>query len=349
MHVTLAGNIMAPSVAFAMLNRHLAARGIQTISLLGCGKEIDLSSNAVRDLVYLADVILIGMSGPEKLAQTELEIAEKALKQDVPFGFYADTYDAFRRPWIPEFLRKRTSFLFTVGEEEKVEAQKLFPDAEIVASGNPTWEYFFSPRFSKYEVRSLFKIQTGEKVILCSLGTALEPNLAMLKNLNGALAAGKNNYSLRTIIIGIHPGDQNYRNDPRIYAKILSPIFRALFVPKDKMPTMDIIPGADYVVDTPGSSIGINAACLRVPVICYCSKEALDSLEESTTKRSWRPCESGVILPVYSPDELSLAFGQDFTAMIERQKEIYPAPQEKGRAVKIMAETIQKYGSGKNG
>lgn len=348
MLVTLVGHMMAPSIAFTALAQHLTTKGIQTLSLIGGGKPTNLSPSAISVLVESADVVLIGMSAPEELAREETLSALSAELRNTPFGLYADTYDVFRRPWFDKrlkILRENASFLFVPGEKEKEEARKLFPNAEIVASGNPTWEDFFSPRFSREEVRQRLMIRRDEKAVLCSIGTILENNLTMLEALDTALTAEKNRRFFWKVIVGIHPGDQNYRNDPAIYAKSFRANVPMRFVARDEMPTMDIIPGADYVVDTPGSSIGVNAACLLIPVICYCSEAALNELEKSIAKKSWRPCELGVMLPVYSLDKLAGAFNRDFTAMIERQKEVYPAPAQKGQAVRIMAETLQKYGS----
>ena len=348
MLVTLVGHMMAPSIAFTALAQYLTTKGVQTLSLIGGGKATNLIPSAINGLTENANVVLIGMSTPKELAGEEALVATSAELRNIPFGLYADTYDVFRRPWFDQefkFLRDSASFLFLPGEEEKKEAQKLFPNAEIVASGNPTWEDFFSQKFSREQVRGAFMIRQNEKAVLCSIGTVLETSLELLKALDAALTSGKNSLLPWKVIVGIHPGDQNYKNDPLIYAKSFGAKVPMRFVARDEMATMDVIPGADYVVDTPGSSIGINAACLRVPVICYCSETALDGLQQSIAKRSWRPCDLGVMLPIYNLSDLAGAFNQSFSPMIEHQKKIYPKPAEKGRAIRIMAETLQKYGA----
>lgn len=343
MLVTLVGQMMAPSIAFTTLAEHLTTKGVQTLSLIGAGKSTNLKN--LDSLVENADVVLIGISGPKELAREELIAAEIATVQNIPYGFYSDTYDVFRAPLINRKLKSRAAFLFVPCEEEREEAKKIFPNAEIIASGNPTWEDFFSPKYSKKQVRDLLMIKRKEKAVLCSLGTVFEINMKILKALDAALTQIRNINIRSKVIVGIHPGDQNYRKDHLIYTKNFQAKVPMRFITRDEMPTMDIIPGADYVVDTPGSSIGINAACLRKPVICYCSEIALDNLEKSTTKKLWRPCKLGVMKPVNDPNGLAYEFHQDFGQMIKRQKEVYPKPAQKGRAIKIMTETLQRYGS----
>jgi hypothetical protein len=355
MFVALIGHMMAPSVALNMLSQHLTGRGVPTLSLIGAGKSTNLDFSVIYKLFGKANVVLIGMSSLKILAEEELLAAEIAALHNIPFGFYADTYDVFRRPWISRDLRNKTAFLFLLYQEEKEEAQKIFPNAEIVVSGNPTWEDFFSPSYSKKEVRSILGIKNHEKAVLCSIGTILDVNLTMLNALDAALTAEKNSRTHWKVIVGVHPGDQNYIKNPMIYAEnfqaripmIYAESFQVKipmrFVARKEMATMDIIPGTDYIVDTPGSSIGVKAACLRKPVICYCSDTALNNLEKSITKRSWKPCELGVMLPVHSLDNLADAFSQDFGPMIEQQKKIYPKPAKKGQAVEIMAQTLQRH------
>lgn len=346
MIATLIGHMMAPSIAFTMLSQALIERGIQTISLIGAGKSTKSTTYPIiYNLVAKADVVLLGMSGPKKLAEEELLAAEIAATQNIPFGFYADTYNVFHHSWINQELRDKAAFLFLPVEEERKEAQILFPNAEIVVSGNPTWEDFFSSKYSREQVRDLFMVGENEKLVLCSMGTIFEINLTMLKALDEALTAKKNSLVRWKIIIGIHPGDQNYRKDRDIYKESFRARVPMRFVARNEMATMDIIPGANYIVDTVGSSIGINAACLRKPVICYCSEAALNELEKSTGKRSWKPWELGVIKTVYNTRELTDAFDLDFSNRIKQQKNVYPAPLKKGQAIKIMAETLQRHGT----
>ena len=343
MPVTLVGSIMAPSLAFAMLEKELKKRGVEVRALLGNGKPVGLSAREVKEFVAGSDVVLLGMSVPGEFAREEHWAAFGALDKGIPLGLYADTYGVFRRPWF-RYTRKEASFLFVPDEEEAKEARpELGPESktEVIASGNPTWEDFFSPNFTREGVRKGLSINGNETAVLCSIGTVLEPNKVMLEAVDRAMDASNLNAKL---IVCIHPGDQHFKENPGVYNDLINAMSTpSLLVTMDFMPTMDVVAGMDLVIDTPGSSIGICAACQRVPVVCYCSKEALASLEEAITTRVWKPCERGVMLPIYDLSELKAMPNQNLSAMVERQKRIFPAPTEKGRAVRIMADTLTKY------
>lgn len=338
MIATLVGSIMAPSIAFGMLAKHLKENGVEVRTLIGNGKPVGLSVREIKELVIGSNVVLAGMSVPAEYAREELWAAETAAINGIPFGLYADTYGVPRRDWF-RFLREEANFLFVLDEEERREARELCPKAEVVASGNPTFEDFFSPKFTKQEVRARLGIRDLETALLCSIGTVLEPNKVMLK----AVGEAVNQVALWKVIVCLHPGDQNFKENPAVYAETIRRMnISVRIVTREEMPTMDAVAGADLVVDVPGSSIGICAASQRKPVICYCSKEALDSLEHAIGTRIWKPCERGLMMPIYNLTEFNGALNQDFSAMVEHQKKALQ-PAEKGQAVRIMAETLMKY------
>ena len=99
----------------------------------------DIAKSMIKQVVSLpgnVDVVLCGMSSSPELAQEELAACEAAVKNGVPLCLLADTFGAWGRPWFEPY-RAAASALFVINQEEALKAWELFPNAKIVASGNP--------------------------------------------------------------------------------------------------------------------------------------------------------------------------------------------------------------------
>jgi hypothetical protein len=114
------------------------------------------------------------------------------------------------------------------------------------------------------------------------------------------------------------------------------------------LPTPHALPGADMVV-TFTSMLGFEAACQRIPVICFFPGYGLVQVT-----KEWEQCRNGTAIAAYgsSPPQLAeqmelvLAPGS-YTAvrLLRRQEEVYPAPATMGTAVSIVSDTLSRFRS----
>lgn len=341
MRVLLVARDVAPSQALERLREVLLLRLDDVHSFLGYGKPISNSYNS-RLITERPCVVLCGMSSFAEVAKDEIAVAEVAARMGMPYGFYADTYGSAQRPHF-EHLRKEASFIFVINGEEAKTARELYPNAKVVVSGNPMWEDFFIPKLSREEVRSKFEVDNDEYMVLCPGGKSLTIDTlhwgAVIEALSMEPTAEK-----WKVFFSAHPGSQYLPED---YTELINYSKRVSvrLVAKDFMSASDMLPGVDIVINS-ASTIGIEAACQRKPVIEYFTEIALARLEESIHSRNWPTWELGVAAKVNgNPERLlckirDLLFYGGFVSMRKRQEEVYPAPQEKGSAVRKMVETL---------
>ena len=107
-----------------------------------------------------------------------------------------------------------------------------------------------------------------------------------------------------------------------------------------------MIPGCDIVVES-ASTIGIEAACQRKPVVDFFTPDGLANLERQTRSTLWPPVELGAALAVDRAEALvgilkSLASSSlNLREMRKNQAIIFPSPREKGAAAKIIANVLR--------
>lgn len=332
MKVALVATDTAPKAAFARLEPALKEAGIEISSL-------------VKD----ADVILAGMSSSLKLAEKELEAVEIAETDGKPFGFYADTYGTIRRPWFERF-RKSASFVFVINDNEAIDAKGIFPNAKVVISGNPMWEDFFNPKLSRAEARAKLEVVEDCKVVLCPGGKNFIINILHFGAVIDAMNRAADNLKYRNknnnfkVVFALHPGDQNKMEayaDLSKYSRV--PVF---IMTKEHASTSLILPGCDLVVES-ASTLGIEAACQRIPVIDYFTETALSRLEEATGSREWDLCKAGAAIRVLDTDTLEagivlLVENSKIVTLQVRQEMAFPKPPEKGAAIRAMVRTLQE-------
>lgn len=385
MKVVLVGYDVAPSQALERVGKELSASGADVCLFLGNGKPI---KNAY-DAQLIAEhpcVVLCGLSSSKELAKDEIATAEVAMKMGMPFGFYADTYGGINRPWFAH-LREKASFIFVINEEEGKKARELYPNANVVVSGNPMWEDFFTPKLSREEVRRKLGVGDGEQMVLCPGGKSLAVNMLHWGGVIEALSMGGSFAPVdHKVFLSVHPGDKpveeikkiqklvaefNLDKESDLDKEVIDQLVDRLVktaeasyltnyndlvnyskrvpikvVTRDFMSASDMLPGADLVIDS-GSTVAIEAACQRIPVISYFSEIALARLEETSGSRDWELCKLGVAYGVYgnTSDHLiryvdDLLLADSLARMQRRQEEVYPKPQEKGSAVRKMVETL---------
>lgn len=345
MKVLLVGTDVAQCFAFKILEEALKVIGIEVKTVLGNGKPVTWPSmdlSELKNLVRETDIVLTGLSSSSENAGIEIHAAEVARDLGKPFGFYADTYGSQERPWFAH-LRADTKFLFVLNVEEAESSKLLFPNAIIVASGNPTWENFFFPALTRETVRKQLNVSDDEQLVFIPGGTPLEINLSVLTAVITTLNSYPNLQKKRwKIAYGVHPGDNNYKNNPCVYDSFREwSRFPFEIIPREKMRGSDMLPGVDFVIDC-GTTIGIEAAHQRKKIICYLCNIGINNLKITINSAIWPPCEKGVMhLVERGTDELATAFSMDFTKIHERQAEVFPSPAAKGASVNAIIETLK--------
>lgn len=385
MNVVLVAKDVAPSSAFERLELELTKQSIRSFSFLrGIDRRAEAGNAELSMETWMehCDVVLLGMSSSEKLAEIEIRAAEEAVKWNIPFGLYADTYGVINRGWLAH-LRDKASFVFVINEEEGKKARGLYPNAKVVITGNPMWEDFCTPKLSREEVRQRLGVSDEQKMVLCSGGKNLAVNML---HWGGVIEAFSKKSAPKDykVFLSVHPGDKpaeeikkiqklvaesNLDLDKDVVDQLIDRLVKTAeasylahyndlvryskrvpvkVVTKDFMSGPDMLPGADLVIES-ASTLGIEAAFQRIPVISSFWEVALARIEESCGSRDWELCDSGAALRVDGDPNQLLYFIQDLLlsgslangfGMKERQAEAYPMPPEKGAAVRMMAETL---------
>ncbi|MEK7078036.1 MAG: hypothetical protein AAB911_00525 [Patescibacteria group bacterium] len=309
------------------------------------GISVDQVSKLVTDEGMGFDVVVCGMSSSPELAKEELAACEAAVKAGIPLCLFADTFRSWARPWFEPY-RQAASALFVINPEEAEKARNLFPHAKIVASGNPAWEDFFFPKYTREEVRQKLEITDEQKMILVPGGKCLAQNMLLF---GAVIEAANQPGSGYRVVLTLHPGDSN---PSEIYADLVKySRTLVLVIPKEMLSGSEIIPGCDVVVQS-GSTIGIEAACQRKPVIEYLTYVGLGNWERQTGSRKMETIELGIageLRAFHGIHELSLYIHQLTGAehiarlgSLAQQEKVFPQPAEKGVAVKMIINTLQE-------
>lgn len=307
-----------------------------------------LANHSAQFVIYPqeADVVLLGMSSSPELAEDELAACEAAVKNGIPLALFADTFRSWARPWFEPY-REAVSALFVVSPTEAEKARELFPNAKIVASGNPTWEGFFFPKYRRDEVRAKLEVGDVDSMILVPGSKSLAVNMLLFGGvIDAAIMLGE---AYGQVFVSLHPGD---KNPPKLYKELAdySPI-PVKFVLRDFMSGSEMIPGADVVVES-ASTIGIEAACQRVPVVEYFTYAGRGNWKRQAGSVDYEPCELDIAVEASLDTRqfsevlnLILAKGDEWDVcriMLERQREVFPKPVERGVAVKVIVSTLRE-------
>lgn len=344
MKLVMVAKDIAPSKAFEKFQKRYE-KEISITSFLGFGKSIDIKLKTIEKEVRTANVILLGMSSSEELAREEIFaglIAADAIK---PFGFFADTYNVVGRTWFGA-LKNIAKFVFVINEDEAKKAKSFFSNSEIVISGNPTWEDFFFPQVSYKDIREYLCMADDGKMILCPGGKNFLVNIlhwgGVIDAINLFDPAG-DLYKFK-IVLAMHPGDLN---DPNSYADLVKFSKVPAMITKNSPSSSQLVVGCDIVVQS-ASTVGIEAACQRKPVIDYFTGLALERLKESTGCYSWEPCNLGISKAVISEprmlrNNILNLLGKGYAPMREIQERIFSKPGEKGESLRKMFLFLAKY------
>ncbi len=365
--VLLVARDWAPSNAFVKLAGLLGKQEVYVESFLGHGKDILLKGGL--DATAYAEhpcVVLTGMSSSEKLAREEIAALEVGSMSGNPVGCYSDAPGAFTRPWFAH-LRDKLKFLFVLNEEEAETARRLFPNATVIASGNPTWDEWYEPKMPRADARAKLEVADGYKVMFCiAAGKFLPANVANLVNMiSAASRLGMYAHKEWHIVYALHPGDEDFDGHFKIdkdhlkttgevrYVQIediYAPIrnycrFPLTIMSKAMLKTTDALSAADIVIDS-GSTSGTEAVARNLPVIEYMTELQWERIREQTGERRWPTVDQGCVPLTEEVGELAnkirsmLLFGEFERVFLPRQKECYPKPEKPGVALRAMADTI---------
>lgn len=358
--IVLVGADAAPSRCFMRLEPVLRERGLETELIVGDGKPLTKSTRDIMEAVSSAGIAILGMSSPD-VAVPELTAGEVAKHENIPYGFYGDV----RRCWARARagtcfaeLAPGAAFYFGVSQEDAEMAKQIFPKARCVGTGNPIREENAFPRFTREEVRAKLGVTPSETLVLAPGGVWAWENMARWAVIVEALSMLEKITSWRSkLVLALHPGDRTvYAVDPetqkelKLYEKLISfspiPIQATT---KEILPTPEIVPGADIIVEF-GTSIAQGAAYYGVPVISLAFELSLRGLEMGDGSRILEAVEDGISsLVKASAVELANQIYELLTpnnvkarTMRVRQMELYPKPKGCGEALRKIADAIEQ-------
>lgn len=259
MRVLIAAHDKGPSRALRPVELLL---GPGTISWLHDGNAVGLDADSASSyLSSEADAILTGMSSPAHNAAFELSLARIAKDAGLPLALFADTFGAWQRSWFAP-VRDYAKLLFVAHEREIEEARKLFPNARVLACGNPSWDAYFAPA-SRDEARAKLGLPS-ERVVLSPGMKDPALNFALWTTL---AEATRRDLPVRLhVLLAPHPGD---RTNAGVYASLFPYAGENAtigFLPAG-VTADQAVPAADAVVHSGNSSVGLHALCRGIPVI----------------------------------------------------------------------------------
>lgn len=274
--ILLVAGDYAPSECFEVLSLKLDKTypELEIFTALGYGFPFHFE-NIDFDMLDV-DFVLLGMSSSLESAHAEICTGIFAKGRGIPYGFYSDM------PLCPNRAREGALFhelamdaeLFCgLFQSDVVTTSKLFPSARCVMTGNPVRDSMAFPRFSREEVREMLEVASHEKLILAPGGKFPAGN-AFLWIL---IAEALNDSTYReqsVLVLSPHPNDPASRliyADSRMPADLYrdvvanSPV-RTIAGDESALDTLDIVAGADLVIEFSGST-SVCAAYQRIPVM----------------------------------------------------------------------------------
>lgn len=331
MSIVFVANDTAPSNALGMVAEKLRSRD-ETVHVFFGGK----------DEVVLPDdtsMVISGMSHSLTASEQEISALQQAMYRGIRTGLYADTFDCAQRDWFSDF-RTSVGLLFVPTESERIKASSFFGNAQIFPVGNPIWQASAFPDLTRTEALTELKILDGQTVIFCPLRKEAGINREHLNLVAEALKS----LEKHVVLVGIHPGDPNFKNNPDFYKNSLPPNNRLV----TGIPTKNVLPAVDIVVNA-ASGAGIDAAYQRKPVIDILIESVLVETERLHGRRVWQPVEDGASIGASSSLELRKAVDILLNSMEKRdrltmaQEKNYPKPTTPRDAVMDMVNYIQLY------
>lgn len=360
--IVLVAHDAAPSRCFDQLSIALVSAN-PTVSkrVFTChGKGTTVDSETLRSSINGAKLVILGMSSTAEFAELELRAGKIAIELDVPVALYSDVplavYRARQGAWFYDIAQKAKLVLGLL-PNEMGQLKALFPVANHHHTGNPIREEDAFPKFSHAEVRSKLKLLEDDIVILASGGKFAAANMAMWTLLFEACATLDIRDRIE-VIVSPHPGDPTLRaidgqtgKPLKLYEELCeeAPV-HALYVTKEIMATMDILPGVNLVVEFTGSA-SVGAAYLNIPAISPTFGIAMSKFSKESGLRMVECVEQSASIAVsMEVTDVARIIAQLLKPssrlrrdLIASQKISYPRPQERGQALKALVYGILQF------
>lgn len=239
--------------------------------LLNAGKVAPPEPNELVQAILDTDVVVTGLAS-ENTKAFEIGVCLKAMAARKPLAFFSDTFGAWSRPWFAEF-RDYVSLVTVVVASEIAAAEKMFPNARVVATGNPAWEEFHAPydRGDQLKLWKLLEAKRSDQLILISGCKDAAVNKEMILAAFGAAddASAQNEFQM---IFSLHPGDKTPPHEYHDFCgkeRAVWPLPWANFVTltSDQMRGDVAVGGVDVVFTYNTSSVAMRAIAHGQPVI----------------------------------------------------------------------------------
>ena len=342
MRFVAVGHDYLQSEIIKKLALELKSRGHEAVIFVGDGKQLTSEPPEMEEAVSNSEVVLVTISNR---TDEEVSAGLMAVKHNKPLIVSAD---AFRSYSMPAFapLRFHTRILFRTTGDRAEDARNLFPNAEIHVVGNPFWEAWANPEFSRNEVREKFEVEDDECFIACAGDKPPGDNIMLFGCLLEAVEVLQKRGIKTKLLIGFHPGASL---PPSFYHGV----FRrsdipVMFTGPETMSLSDAVVGADMVINTV-STIGIQAAYQHVPSINFMSIFTRTMLARDTGEDTWDLCDNlGISRAVRgsSVEELMEVISEfaktGFSSLSAKRDIVFPVSFVPGKCIHLMANTIER-------
>lgn len=298
----------------------LREEGFTVHALLGEGKKPSpFTEETIARTVVLADTTIVFTTDDTGI---EVMAAKAAMRSHGKLVLASLGYRSWKKEeFIP--FRKYANTLFVMDEVEAKEAKALYPNANIIATGDPLCEELSKQTKTREEVRSALKVTSKECLVLVAGEKEVNINIPLGVAVIEALLR-MSLPELYHVVFTIHPGHtpltkQSDASDLiNFYENQLgkySPRVRVSVSMKDVpfgIGTPEMVAGADIVIGT-NSMVQVQAAYQRIPAAGMPFAAAWRGVTLPPTQHGWWPYyDKWVVHPVYSlsPLELSECIGK---------------------------------------
>ena len=308
-------------VALGLCEKLLEA-GASVQNLLGNGQDPSpITIDMVQRGVALSDIVVVLTSDNTAI---EVAAASFAVMNSKKLVFVSLGFRSWEKEDFTPF-RKHVSLVVVSDQIEAEKATDLYPNANVLVSGDPLCEGMASPSLSREEVRAKLAITKNQALVLISGEKEININIPLGVTVLEALrlmSAPK----LFRVIFTIHPGHallpkQVTANIPELIEFYWSQLEG--YIPDVEVTssckanpfgigTPDMVAGADIVVGT-NSTEQVRAAYQHIPAVGLPFFAAWRGVTLPRVNHGWwHYYDKGVIAPVYdlSPVTLCERFSQ---------------------------------------
>lgn len=331
------------SALVKQLAAELEKRGHEVKAFLGNGEAIQVAPGEMEEAIKASDLVFVTISNRN---EDEVVAGLLAVQYGKPLCLDARDFSAFRMPAFSQ-LRSSVRILFRTTGDRTEEAQALFPNAEVLTVSSPFWEAWEHPKFSRSKVRQQFRVKRDECFVLCAGDKFPPDNILMIGCLLEATEKIQKMGAKVRLLFGLHPGDPL---DRRFYEEM----FKRTDIPvmmtgPNTMSLGDAVVGANVLINTV-QTMGIQAAYQSIPSVNFIGIFTRTMLVRDQGEDVWDPCDNlGIAKAVRGSSVedlaeaiLSIYLEEGFSRMAAKRDEVFPAPLEAGRCIRLMADAMEK-------